>query len=169
MTYSKKDVKWHMDGMGPRVPALNVKVRAFPLLDAKYLDRDNDPEFTIAWVGEHMTDEDVDAWFWIACESSREMLQQDAHEIFGPWATLYSEGRSGGWIIVDKIRDIDDWDAVELGKWRRFERFADEYVANVPSEMLSLIELNVFQPWQAKRDRDAALDAAAQLPIIANV
>lgn len=168
MTYSKKNVQWHMDGMGPSVPAVNVKVRAFPLLDAKYLAAE-DPEFTIEWVNEHLDEDELDRWFWIACDSSRDMLQEDAHEIFGSWAKLYSEGRSAGWIMVDKIRDTDDWDAIELGKWRKFERYAHDYANNVPAEMLSLIELNVFQPWQDKRDRNAALDAAAQLPILANV
>lgn len=169
MTYSKRDVRWHAVGMGAQVPAVNVKVRAYPMMDDKYLDRDLDPEFTIDWVREHLTDDDFEFWFWAACESSRDMLQDDAFEIFGPWAKIYSEGRSAGWIIVDKITDIDEWDAIELGKWRRFERSAHAYVGQVPNEMFQLIEINVFDPWRAKRDRNAALDAAAQLPITANV
>jgi hypothetical protein len=47
----------------------------------------------------------------------------------GPYVTIHSEGRSGGWLVVSGLDDVDDWDAVTLNKWALFERDIQREVA----------------------------------------
>lgn len=65
---------------------------------------------------------------------------------FEPGVRVWAEGRSGGWAIVEGLPEWDTgegdsegrlvggWDAVMLGRWRRFEKLAREGAAGVPSE-----------------------------------
>ena len=61
-----------------------------------------------------------------AGESLAEMFWEDAEatarDIFGDKSLkVYSEGRSGGWLVVEGLPDIEYWDAIMLGKWRSLE------------------------------------------------
>lgn len=164
MSYSKRSVTFHADGFGPGRPAVNVKIHQ-SVWDERNLHNCEDPEFTLEWVQIHMSGDDVDGWFWIACRDGIRYAEEDAQEIFGDHVKVYTEGRSDGWLVVEGIDDFEDWNAAYLAKWRRFEKVCETYTRHVPSETFRLIELNVFAPWKEARDADAALDAAAQLPI----
>lgn len=59
------------------------------------------------------------AWEF-ATRSGWEMAQEEATEIFGPRAKVYSEGRQGGWLVVHGLADIDDWNLQDLNRWSRF-------------------------------------------------
>lgn len=147
MGYKKTDVETHHNGYdwSTRHPAVNVKVYGSP----------GDPQ-SPKYHGEFegMTEEWFDAYaeknsewlFESACESNREMIVNDAQEIFGSHVKVYYEGRSGGWAIVDGIADIDEWDAIMLSKWRRFERYAKMLAADVPYQMLSIAYINGWEP-----------------------
>src|SRR5260221_11426319 len=66
-------------------------------------------------------DSDREDWtFGTACEDGFDMLQNDAQEIFGASAKVYSTGRQGGWAVVEGLPDIESWDAIMLSKWSRF-------------------------------------------------
>lgn len=77
----------------------------------------------------------------------------------------YSAGRSGGWLVVDGLPDIDDWDAIALNDWRRFHKcvraIADE---EYPYDFIwqlheNVYEPNVVEPARRAADRGAEADA----------
>lgn len=103
-----------------------------------------DPEFTHAWIEEHSNDSQADGAFALACESGWETIHEDAREIFGVHVKVYSEGRSGGWAVVHGLPDIDTWDAIMLGKWRKFERYAKLTASDVPRLMVDDFYFNNF-------------------------
>ena len=148
---------------------MNVKVygdlsdgfRAFE----RYADAEGDEDregFTEEWVREHLSDGQLDSWFWEVCAFEFEMVEQDAAEIFGSGVKCWQEGRSGGWVVVDGLPELEDWDAVALAKWRRFERFAKAIAADVPYQLVSSLYLNV---WQAERAEAEESARAASLGI----
>ena len=133
-------------------PMVNVKVRTwpFPANGLKLLDKYDgpiNPHFTEDWIERHTTDEQLDQLFWLCCEDQWQMLQQEAEEIFDTEVRVWSAGRSGGWAVVHGLKDIDDWDAIALGRWRRFEKVARELADDVPYLIISQVYLNDFQAW----------------------
>lgn len=157
--YTKEDVDTHADGFyGPSLPAVNVKVYeglesvSFPLDDA------DAPELTLEWIEEHMSEEDLSWLFGHTCENEWEMIQQDAQTIFSDYTvTVEAQGRSGGWACVKGLPDIEEWDAVLLAKWRKFERFARQIAAGVPEQMAYSIALNEYACWEEEQTEESGL------------
>ncbi|RMH29580.1 MAG: hypothetical protein D6692_04030 [Planctomycetota bacterium] len=56
-----------------------------------------------------------------AYESRREAFWDQAYALGAErgWR-VYSAGRSDGWLIVTNIGHPDDWDAIDLARWRSF-------------------------------------------------
>jgi hypothetical protein len=101
----------------------------------------------MAFVESYANFEDEDGtWFEATCEDSWEMLGNDVEEIFGPNVKLYAEGRSGGWAVIDGLADFEEWDAIDLAKWRRFEKYAHIYANDIPYQVACLWYLNIFEP-----------------------
>lgn len=48
-----------------------------------------------------------------------------------PPVTVYSAGRSGGWLIVEGLPPVDDWDDEMRAKWARFEQLIRDSIADV--------------------------------------
>lgn len=171
MTYSRDDVQTHY---GSDRPAVNVKVYG-NLSDgfrdlAKYASADfgEIPEgFTEEWVRETFSDDYLDESFWMTCRFEWEMVEQDAEEIFGKGTTLEQDGRSGGWAVVTSLPPIEEWDAIMLGKWRRFEKYAQAIAADVPYQMVSGLLMNEWE-WrvaeEAESQRAANQDIATVAP-----
>lgn len=65
---------------------------------------------------------------------------------------VYSEGRSGGWCVVHGLPEIEEWDAIALGRWARFEKgvklIADE---EYPYQFVWNLAVNVFEPIREER------------------
>lgn len=170
-TYTRDSVRFHSDGFGERRPAVNVKI---------YRDlRDAWPEFertersedglTLEWIEEQMTEERIADVWGHACVSEFEYLERwatgaDGDSLFpDDSVTLHWTGRSGGWIEVSGLPDIEEWSAVHLARWRRFERIARELADGVPLQTLCLIEINDYE-WardeEEERERAARQDIA---------
>ena len=172
-TYTRDDVQLHADGFGPRRPAVNVKVYG-SLRDAwAEFQRDEGPDegFTLEWIEEHVSDDLLDSIFWHTCAAEFEYLaayatdDEDAifpAERYGR-VTVEQEGRSGGWAVVDGLPDVEEWDAILLARWRKFERVAREIADSVPLQMLSSLYMNEWE-WRqaeaAERERAANTDVA---------
>ena len=161
--YSRADVRTHSDNFGPRRPAVNVKVYR-DIRDAwPEFERTERPEpgFTLEWIEEHVTEERLGEIFGHCAEAEFEYLERwatgaDGDSLFpDDRVTLHVEGRSGGWIAVDGLRDIEEWSAVELARWRRFERIARELADGVPYQMLCSIEINEFEWARAEAEERA--------------
>jgi hypothetical protein len=171
-TYTRDDVQTHSDHFGPGRPAVNVKVYR-DLHDAwdEYVrDERQDEGFTLEWIEDNISDDQLDAIFWHACEAEFEYLEgwaTSAEDSLFPddRVTLHRAGHSGGWIEVEGLPDIEEWDAVRLARWRRFERIARDIADGIPIQMLSLIEINDYE-WarseDAERTRAANQDIATK-------
>ena len=114
MGYRKSDVQTHNAGgyNGPRYPAVNVKCYDWPDIDAS-IER---------FKCSRETAERAAQWAWeSAQEQFWEIETEYATEHFGRGVDAYSAGRSGGWLVVMGLPDIEYWDALDLAKWRGFE------------------------------------------------
>lgn len=171
----KSDVQFHSDGYGrERRPAVNVKV-SFPnahslaLQVAKGAGRDANEALRFAdWWERAGWDGKLPEWlFDAACASGWESLQADAAEIFANVGAgkieVLSEGRSGGWAVVEGLPPFESWDARMLGRWRKFARWACEHADGIPYDMCSLALLNIWQPAEDQQRKQAAAQAIANL------
>lgn len=164
----KDDVEFHSDGFRPGRPAVNVKVYGRVDSDKVFEDARlngvDDPRFE-PWYRERLEDDSfAEHYFEFACESGWEWLQTDAEDTFGKGVKVYSEGRSGGWAVVDGLPDFDSWDAVMLAKWARFAKSARITADAIPSDMAILAGINSFEVWkdeQAKRLTGPTFEAVA--------
>ena len=161
--YSRDNVQTHAQGYyGSHLPAVNVKVRgcspglrdvALPL-DLGQVSEDGGvtwatvttPEtFSHEWI-EAQSEHALNAVFEWACEAGWEQAAGLAGEIFGPGVETWAEGRSGGWLVVSGLPELEEWDAVALARWRKFERLCREIVADIPRAMAELLWANFHAP-----------------------
>jgi hypothetical protein len=165
-SYSRDDVQTHSDGFRESLPAVDVKI--YTTIDDAWKqyekqDRMSDG-FNLEWVRENISEEHLDRLFWEACSYEYEYLEgwaTGSDSLFpDDNVTLEQQGRSGGWIAVRGLPDVEEWDAVRLARWRRFERIARDIADGIPYQMLSLIEINDYQ-W-AKDEAEESARAARE-------
>lgn len=163
--YSRDNVTAHTSGYGsPMLPAVNVKRHLweedFP--DAMLRDvaeeSGEDPAAFLAWwkgqgwerIGEMIEGQDGYGWRWWAFSSELESLSEwcsGADDALFPdhAVTLETEGRSGGWIVARGLPDLEEWDAITLARWRKFERIVGEMVKGFPWQVAVLICQNTYE------------------------
>lgn len=113
MPYTKQDIDTHTERYyGRAYPAVCVKVRKTPSIDKiqehfKCSEKQAEKAAGYAWE--------------MACRIFWEDVEELAKELLGN-VTAYSAGRSNGWLIVKGLPDIASWDAIQLAKWRKFEK-----------------------------------------------
>lgn len=179
----KTDVQTSYHNGGSRgAPMLNVKVHmshrnvSLPLAEGMYLLPGEDvwrealthEGFTHEWIDTNLSDGDMQIWWEAACQSGWEMAHETARDIFGP-VDMWQEGRSGGWLVVPDLADVEGWDAIDLGKWRTFARHIDAIVEDIPRAFLMLVYMNVYEPAHEAEEAEAADDAAALLPLVGSL
>lgn len=180
MKKSDVELSYHQGHHGD--PMLNVKNHLWvPELIQRYKGKGNhefsdDAEFW-RWLEEVYENEHAgrfvdmaDEW---ARESCWEMAQEAADEVWphraggsheqlawrnrinrsttGP-LKIWSAGRQGGWLVVQGLRPLDEWDAIELGRWAKFAKAVrgivdDEY----PYAFIWNLAVNVFEPIREER------------------
>ncbi len=168
-TYTRDDVQTHSDGFRPSRPAVNVKV--YTTIRNAYAqfqkDEQPDPRFTLEWIEDTFTDEYLDGLFWHVAAHELEYLTAYATEdedaifpakVYGT-VTIEQEGRSGGWLAVDGLPDLEEWDAILLARWRKFERVARDISQNVPYQMLGSLYENEWETAEAERAETAGVEA----------
>lgn len=89
--------------------------------------------------------------FAIAEQLARDIAWEDAHdeayEVWGSKAVqIYSSGRSGGWLVVHGLGDVEDWDAIELARWTRFQRSIAAIRDECDSSFCWHLHENVYEP-----------------------
>ena len=118
--YTKDDIEFHRDGYGPMRPAVNVKVYHYPSVWDVMDDFDCSEE--TAEKALEYAFESAQYRFW---EEAQEIADWHLSNHFGK-VKVYSEGRSGGWLVVhglayrDEVEDY--WDALDLTAWYAFEK-----------------------------------------------
>lgn len=139
-------------------PMINVKHHLWvPDLIRRW--RDDGHEFSgdrgfWAWLDELWEHSDYDALNQ-ADERAREDCWEDAQGTADlAWPNrkvkVWSAGRSAGWLVVDGLPDVDDWDAIAVGRWALFAKAIrcivdDEY----PYSFIWHLHVNV---WESIRD-----------------
>ncbi len=117
--YKKTDIRVHRARLyAADVPAVNVKVRKslYPVVEA-VMER---------WsVTKELAEKAVDLAFCTHQEQFWEYWgdESNINEYFpGNYAKVYSAGRSGGWLEVHNLKDLEYWDAIDVMRWYRFQR-----------------------------------------------
>lgn len=135
----KSDIEFHSDGYGSRNarPAVNVKVSRCGL----------DSDALVAQF--NCTKQDAERALQYAFESAQsnfwEQAQERVSELFPhDKATVYTEGRSGGWLVVHGLPDVSTWDAPMVGKWAALVKWCREEIAyrTAKEQMLDDITAN---------------------------
>lgn len=171
--YSRDDVQTHYDR--ERLPAVNVKVYRSPHDAWQAFEQNEKPDarFTLEWIEQHVSDETLDAIFWLTCEYEFECLASwatDDEDAIFP-ADRYGdvkierEGRMSGWAVAHGLPDLDEWDAVLIAKWRKFERIAKSIAAGVPYQMLDTIYANDFEAWADEQADEAQANSEAPVDL----
>jgi hypothetical protein len=118
----REDIETHSTHMyGQHYPAINVKM---------YRGKDTCPPD----VGDVVTKfgcskATAERALQFAIDAAQEGFWEDvksfANDVFLNYLRtpkVYSAGRSGGWLVVCGLLNIEQWNAVNLGKWAKFEK-----------------------------------------------
>lgn len=152
-------------------PAVNVKINAIrpdfeallPLPlgstkgpeDADFIEHFTDPGFTLEWIEEHVSESEREGWWQQACEDHFEQAAALAKETFGDHVEVYSEGRSGGWLVVYGLGDVEDWDEQQVTTWATFAEQVRKIADDVPYGYLWSLNANVYEPEQERVEAEA--------------
>lgn len=193
--YSRDDVTTHHSGCGwpegGAPPAVNVKVYlwgdAFPdaVLRDVAEDCGEDPARFEAWwrakaeertgegwndgtaLGELLDGRDGYGWSYEAARDAFEDCEEWAREAFPDHSPRVEQGgRSGGWLELAGLPPVSEWDAVMLGRWRRFERMVRAEVEDFPRRVAWLICANVYAHERAEEDAERARQVARGRAIV---
>ena len=87
------------------------------------------------------------AEYW-AREGGWETATEDAKEIFDDHVQVYSEGRSGGWLVVHGIGTPDEWDTEDMARWEQYEQYVKATVDGLDYDFVGLLYINFYEPMQ---------------------
>lgn len=122
--YTKESVEFHSEHYRPAHPAVNVKVHKF-VSSSKIAEHFK--------CSEELAEKALEFCFESACQQFWEDAPEHAESIFGKHVEVHSEGRSGGWLIVEGLKSFDEWNAIDLAKWRKFENECKAAVKDLTS------------------------------------
>jgi hypothetical protein len=125
MRFKKTDIETHSDnGYGAGYPAVKVKVY--------HVDCDtSDVIAMFPTCTEAQAEKALEFAFISECESFWDYWADttggNENGITGAYfpgdrPRVYSAGRSGGWLIVQGLAPVEDWDAVMVARWAKFEK-----------------------------------------------
>lgn len=172
--FKKDDVEFHNSGYGSTMyPAINVKVNGNPdrvelplvlnlVADTIYdeagevightpfVEVKTDDAFTHEWIEANVTESTRNAVWEFTCGDAYEMFKADlTDDVFkDERIKVWSEGRSGGWVIVEGLKDFESWDAVDVARWAKACRYAKAYVDDVPRQYIVSLYSNEFEAQQ---------------------
>lgn len=84
----------------------------------------------------------------IAREVGWELAQELADEVwektrYSP--KVYSAGRSGGWLVVTGLPDVEAWDAIDLARWACFQKEIEATVDDLDYQFIWHLHVNVYE------------------------
>lgn len=120
--FRKVDIETHSDRSRSR-PAVNVKYYAGGDLT------DNVVEYFKC--SRELAEQALAYAFESAQQRFWEDAQEYARELFGKHVKVYSEGRSGGWLVVHGIdENVEGWDAIAVSKWGRLVKWCTDTIVD---------------------------------------
>ena len=164
MIRTKADVDIRNSRSHRGVPCVNVKVYAdcWSSVVIERVANDNACPSFVGWMQNHLEDmfnnfgRSAPSWMehaWnAAIEQGWECLRFDAEGIFGRGVKVYSDGRSGGWCVVEGLPPVESWDALMLTKWKRFAKWARQQANAIPYSCVDYVYHNVYLPELEKHD-----------------
>ena len=101
-------------------PCINVKVRNYGPSTETIMERFKCTEELAQQALEWAFEGDCQQ-FW---ESFDTGMYNDLNEYYfpGEGASVQQDGRSGGWLVVHGLKDVDDWNAIDVMRWAKFEK-----------------------------------------------
>lgn len=124
--FRKLDIERHTDhGYGTYYPAVNVKVQSLDCTIDDVAQRFGCTEdqaekaLGIAWDSECEQ-------FWAYWQDTTGDLENGLYgspeyaHFPGYKVMVYAAGRSGGWLIVEGLPPVEEWDAILVSRWGRF-------------------------------------------------
>ena len=147
-------------------PAVNIKVYRglesvkFPINMGRYSedggktwkDSITDLDFDRTWILRNMSDQEIVEWHDITAQDRILLLIEIAIGEFqdaGYHVEIYQAGRSGGWLEVSGLPDIEDWGEDLFDLWKDFENACQAEVEAFPESMAVDIYMNI---WEAKKE-----------------
>lgn len=151
MRFRKSDIERHTDnGYGTYYPAVNVKVHG-------RLGLSTEEVMEKFGCTEEVAEKAIQFAFDSECESFWEYWQDTSgcfenglygspeYDYFpGYKVRVDCQGRSGGWLVVQGLPPVEDWDAVMVARWNKFQKAVKEDVAYKTSKepLMEGIEAN---------------------------
>lgn len=151
----KTDIQTHRDGFGRKSrPAVNVKVYSFPTVA--------DVQERFPACDDATAEKALECAFENSCSSFWECVQDTAEHYlskrFGN-VKVYSEGRSGGWLVVEGASDIESWNALDVSAWGNFARAINSDVQYRTSKEYVLEDIEANEYYKPLSDRFNFIDA----------
>lgn len=163
--HTKSDVQTHSDGTGWRqsYPALNVKLHNMfdghvDAIQEKFSCSEKQAQIALDMAVDSSTER-----FW-------EDTQDTSDHFFGKTsATVYSEGRSNGWLVVIGLPSIESWDAIQLMKWRRFAKCIDQDIEYRCAINTIIEDIEANQWWKEGAEQYNFIDQNGETKCIADM
>lgn len=139
--YTKDNVQIDYHDHYSRNPAVNVKAYDFPNIWS--------PQIRVAFP--NASDETLENALEYAFQSAQlsfwdRVREADELAYYFPDhnAKVHQAGRSGGWLVVSGLPDVETWNAIMLNRWAVFERDMRNEVKYLcsPAAVIEAIEVN---------------------------
>lgn len=124
------------------------------------------PELIKLWQNEgHEFSGDAEFWAWcddlvshsnwevaqpaedFANEDGWEQADETANDVWpSPRVKVYSDGCSYGWLIVEGLSPVEEWDAIALGRWRKFAKQIRAILGERDYQFVWHLYVNVYEP-----------------------
>lgn len=162
------ETSYHQGNAFRGIPMINVKWHPWMRdVIAKY--RNDDHEFSgdepfWSWVEQiaHEYDhEGLELADQLARDCGWNYAQEEATEHFGPRAKVYSEGRSGGWLVVHGLGSAHDWDYEDAKAWDEYRTCVRDIVANLDYDFVWHLYVNYWEPQVLQPQIEKAQQLAA--------
>lgn len=157
----KSDIQFHSHNGWNQRTAINIKIydwigkEKIPYPDMHWM-------FNHDWIEENIREELFDIYWALTCEWSIECIKERAYTLF-PNVDTWTEGRSGGWFVVDFNKDdVFDWDAIMLSKWRSLCKYVSLCKKSFNEDLLRTIYVNEFEYWLEEHNKIGDNIVAAQ-------
>jgi hypothetical protein len=152
---------------GEYLPCVNVKVHGSvtPAILAE-AERESGEKGFAAWAQELLDANKWPDWTWeAAIEQGWNQLQTDAELIFDRAVKVESDGRSSGWAILRGLPPIEEWDAIMVGRFAKWAKWAQGTADFVPNEMAMLLAINTYAAVRERREKIEAAQHAAEAQV----
>lgn len=158
----KSEVQTHTDnGYGAGYPAINVKAHHIGGLQGTVTDvmdkfgcSEAQAEKALEFAHTSACEQFWEYWCDTTGSFENGLYGSPEYAYFpGYIPRVYSAGRSGGWLIVQGLPPVEDWDAIMLMRWARFAKAVTEDAKYRLSKdaMLEDIEANAWYKEHAEQ------------------